>query len=134
MVRTTSEVHQITIAHRYAYRERALHARAHRRVVRKHNNTSKRPKTYAEKKAIREKNRDAKYKLNTAIETFRGQMWEMAKKLREQFGNIRTTQWFHDQIMYGYTRKGGEREVNPWNAFIHLRKKEAETGMSSFFD
>ena len=64
----------------------------------------------------------------------RKQVWEASKQLWEQFGKKHTVQWYQDQIMYGYIRNGMEREVNPWNAFIHMRTKEKETGMPSFSD
>ncbi|KAJ3551487.1 hypothetical protein NM688_g4676 [Phlebia brevispora] len=65
----------------------------------------------------------AKKKLNDAIQAARVEVWEIAKHLFQEF-KVHDIRYFYNLIMQSAKKSSTERELNWWNAFLHMKNKE----------
>ena len=115
---------------KFTHHTRLARKNIRRTQWRKRRKQLKKQLTAAERKAARESRRNAKEAINDAIGKARAESWAMAERLFEEF-KYRTVRWWYDMIIVSSKKTSAERELNRWNVFLYLKKKEREQGTFS---
>ncbi|KAF7794227.1 hypothetical protein EIP86_005359 [Pleurotus ostreatoroseus] len=111
---------------RYGHVARTYRTSIRRAAWRTRTKPQRRTLTAAEKRLAKETRQNAKLKINEAIQNARAEVWETAQRLWEEF-KIHDVRYFYEAIMQAAKKSSTEREVNRWNAYLHMKTKERNT-------